>query len=132
MQTCTTEIVDDEASTSQDTSDDDSGHHSEDYEYDVDIYTSSNPGEYVEEEEENSSTVRSSLEIMTIKSTSERNTETTVDEEEEIRTPIRIHNRFLGSKSTTERTTETDAKKLRQRHKINLKSRHHISGMLSI
>jgi hypothetical protein len=131
LQTCTTEIADDEASSSQDTSEDDSGHHTKDNEYDGDVHTSLKSGEDVEEEE-NSGTVRSSLEIMTIKSTSERNTETIVDEEEEIRTPIRIHNRFLGSKSTTEKTTEKDAKQLRQSHKINLKSRHQSSGKLSI
>ena len=127
MQTCTTEIVDDEASTSQDTSEDDSGHHKEDYEYEDNIYTSSKPEEDVEKEE-NSGKVRSSLEIMTIKSTSERNTKTLVEGEEEIRAPVRIHNRFLGSKSATERKTEKEDKKLRQRNKINLKRRHHSSG----
>ena len=78
MQTGTEEIVDDEASTSLPTSEDDSVYEIDDNEHVDDIYTSSKSKKLSDkdaQERENSGTVRSSLEVMSIKSTTERSIE---------------------------------------------------------
>ena len=77
---------------------------------------------------------RSRLEVMKIKSTTERNIE--VDEVEKVRDPIRIHNPLsiigssvsIGGKPSRGRNTAKDTKKLRQRTKINNQRKHKTSG----
>ena len=105
MQTGTEEIVDDESSTSLPTLEDDSGYEIDDNEHVDDIYTSSKSrtlSDKSAKERENSGTVRSSLEVMSIKSTTERSRDKILIHEEKVRAPIRIHNRFAGRKSATE------------------------------